>query len=86
MKISEIVGVRDDGFVLDDVFGFEQSGVDETSTARGQFYATEHRPVCLNRLRAVDVRQPDKIFDQRRLASLENSLNLTLNFKREIIR
>ena len=70
MKISEIVGVRDDGFVLDDVFGFEQSGVDETSTARGQFYATGHRPVCLNRLRAAGVRLPDEIFDQRRLASL----------------
>lgn len=70
MKISEIVGVRDEGVILDDVFGFEQSGVDETSTARGQFYATGHRPMCLNRLRAAGVRLADEIFDQRRLASL----------------
>lgn len=70
MRISEITGVRDDGIVLEDVFGFEQTGIDETSTARGQFYATGHRPVCLARLRAAGIRLADEMFDQRRLASL----------------
>ncbi|MDA0282560.1 MAG: CpaF/VirB11 family protein, partial [Planctomycetota bacterium] len=70
MKISEIIGVNDHGIRLEDVFGFEQTGVDETSTARGQFYATGHRPVCLSKLRAAGIRLADEIFDHRRLASL----------------
>lgn len=70
MKISEVVGVENDEILLEDVFGFEQTGVDETSTARGQFYATGYRPACLDRMRASGVRLGDETFDQQRLASL----------------
>ena len=34
MQVSEIVGVREGGFHLEDVFGFEQTGVDELGVAR----------------------------------------------------
>lgn len=70
MKISEVVGVENDEILLEDVFGFEQTGVDETSTARGQFYATGYRPACLDRMRASGVRLGDETFDQQCLASL----------------
>jgi len=67
MQVSEIVGVRDGGFHLEDVFGFEQTGVDELGVATGEFYFTGYRPLCLSRLRASGIRLPDELFDKRRI-------------------
>jgi pilus assembly protein CpaF len=68
MQVSEIVGVREGGFHLEDVFGFEQTGVDEVGMAQGEFYFTGYRPVCLSRLRAAGIRLADELFDKRRIA------------------
>jgi len=67
MQVSEIVGVNEGGFHLEDICGFEQTGVDETGVARGEFYFTGYRPVCLGRLRAAGIRLPDELFDKRRM-------------------
>lgn len=67
MQVSEIVGVRDGGFHLEDVFGFEQTGVDEAGVAQGEFYFTGYRPMCLARLRSSGIRLPDELFDRRRI-------------------
>ena len=68
MQVSEIVGVNDNGFHIEDIFGFEQTGVDELGVAQGEFYFTGYRPMCLARLRAAGLRLPDEIFDKRRIA------------------
>jgi len=68
MRVSEIVGLRDGGLQLEDIFGFEQTGVDDTGVAQGEFYVTGYRPLCLNRLRAAGIRLPDEMFDKRRIA------------------
>ncbi len=68
MQVSEIVGVRDNGFQLEDVFGFEQTSVDELGVAQGEFFFTGFRPTCLGRLRASGIRLPDELFDRRRIA------------------
>lgn len=67
MQVTEIVGVKEGGFHLEDIFGFEQTGVDETGVAQGEWYFTGYRPRCLSRLRAAGVRLPDELFDKRRL-------------------
>jgi pilus assembly protein CpaF len=67
MRVSEIVGLRDGGLQLEDVFGFEQTGVDDTGIAQGEFYVTGYRPLCLTRLRAAGIRLPDEMFDKRRI-------------------
>ena len=67
MQVSEIVGFAEGGFHLEDVFGFEQTGVNEHGIAQGEFYFTGHRPLCLNRLRACGVRLSDHLFDKRRI-------------------
>jgi pilus assembly protein CpaF len=67
MQVSEIVGIRDNGFHLEDIFGFEQTSVDEMGMARGEFYFTGFRPTCLGRLRASGIRLPDELFDRRRI-------------------
>ncbi len=68
MRVSEIVGLRDGGLQLEDIFGFEQTGVDDTGVAQGEFYVTGYRPLCLTRLRAAGIRLPDEMFDKRRFA------------------
>ncbi|MDA7503650.1 CpaF family protein [bacterium] len=67
MQVSEIVGLKEGGFHMEDVFGFEQTGVDELGVAQGEFYFTGYRPVCLSKLRAAGVRLPDELFDKRRI-------------------
>ena len=67
MQISEIVGVKDGGFHMEDIFGFEQTGVDALGIAQGEFFFTGYRPMCLSRLRAAGLRLPDELFDKRRV-------------------
>ncbi len=67
MQVSEIVGIAEGGFHLEDVFGFEQIGINEQGFAQGEFYFTGHRPLCLNRLRACGLRLSDSLFDKRRI-------------------
>ena len=65
MGISEIVGTHDEGYHVEDVFGFEQTGVNDQGMTEGDFYISGYRPTCLSRLRAAGVRLPDEIFDRR---------------------
>jgi pilus assembly protein CpaF len=67
MRVSEITGFRDGGLQLEDIFGFEQTGVDDTGTAQGEFYVTGYRPTCLSRMRAAGIRLPDEMFDKRHM-------------------
>ena len=68
MQISEIVGVRDGSFHLEDIFGFEQTGVDDLGVAHGEFYFTGYRPACLKKLRAAGIQLSDDLFKKRRIA------------------
>jgi pilus assembly protein CpaF len=68
MRISEIVGVQDGDYQIEDIFAFEQTGVDANAAAVGRFYATGYRPRCIDRLRASGIDLPDGLFRQRRLS------------------
>lgn len=61
-KISEIVGVEDGNFKIEDVFGFRQLGVDDNKVAFGEFYATGYVPQCVERMRAAGEDIPDELF------------------------
>ena len=67
VRISEVVGLEDGNFCVEDIFGFEQLGVDELGDARGEFYATGYRPNCLERLRSAGVHLHDELFEKRRI-------------------
>jgi pilus assembly protein CpaF len=71
MRISELVGTENGELVLEDVFGFEQLGVNERGDVCGEFYATGYRPTCLERLRATGVHLPDEMFEKRRIPAIE---------------
>jgi pilus assembly protein CpaF len=65
-RISEIVGVEEGSYRLEDIFGFEQTGLDEEGNAVGEFYATGYKPQCLARLKAAGINLSPDIFEQRR--------------------
>lgn len=62
MRISEIVGIQDDNYVVEDIFGFEQQGIGADGCAQGRFYATGVRPKCLKRFEAAGLPLSDSMF------------------------
>jgi pilus assembly protein CpaF len=66
MRISEIVAIKNGNYHLEDIFGFEQTGVDEDGVAQGEFYTTGYRPQCLARIKAAGIHVPDSIFRKSR--------------------
>jgi pilus assembly protein CpaF len=67
-RISEIVGVENGAYRLEDIFGFEQTGLDGEGNAIGEFYATGYKPQCLTRLKAAGIVLPAELFEARRTA------------------
>jgi pilus assembly protein CpaF len=66
-RICEIIGVRDGAYHLEDIFGFRQTGVDRAGIAQGGFFATGHRPACLERFAACGIECPEELFRRRQL-------------------
>lgn len=64
--ISEIRAVVDGEYQLNEIFGFEQTGVDASGNAIGEFYATGYRPECLSRITASGLSLPAETFQQHR--------------------
>ncbi|QDV50363.1 Putative conjugal transfer protein [Gimesia fumaroli] len=65
-KVSEIVSMNSQGeYKVEDIFGFEQSGVDDQGNAQGTFYATGYRPNCLKRMEASGIQLSDCIFEKK---------------------
>lgn len=69
MQVSEIVGVEDGMYVIEDIFGYRQTDVNEQGIAQGEFFATGFRPACLSRLQAAGVRLSDDLFAERTIPS-----------------
>ncbi|MFN0195139.1 MAG: CpaF family protein [Planctomycetaceae bacterium] len=67
MRIAEITGVEKGDIQLQDIYGFQQTGVDEQGIAQGEFYVTGYRPKCLDNLKAAGVQLSDKMFEKRRI-------------------
>jgi pilus assembly protein CpaF len=63
--ITEILGMEQDTIVMQDIFKFEQEGVDENGRAVGSFISTGIRPTFVPRLEANGVRLPASVFRER---------------------
>ena len=66
-RVTEIVGVNDGEYHVEDIFGFKQTGVDEDGGAEGVFYATGYRPACLERLHSYGIDLPEGLFQEQQL-------------------
>jgi pilus assembly protein CpaF len=65
VQIVEITAMEGDTICLHDIFRYNQTGVDETGHACGQFEACGVRPLLLNRLKAKGMELPSDMFQHR---------------------
>jgi pilus assembly protein CpaF len=72
-RISEIAGLHDGEYIVHDLFGYKQCGVDEHGQSRGYFYATGNKPRFLTRLHDVGIDLPEHVFSKRELTAVENT-------------
>lgn len=64
-RITELVGVEDGQYRLEDIFGYRQTGVDAEGNAVGEFYVTGYIPACVERLRTTGAPISDAWFARR---------------------
>ncbi len=67
MRISELSGVTDGEFDIEDIFVFRMAGI-EDGQVLGSFYATGYQPQCLGRLAMKGHDLDPKMFTARQLA------------------
>lgn len=60
--ITEVQGMEGEVVVLQDIFVFEQKGVDDHGKIIGRFRPTGIRPKFMNKLEAAGIRLPDDLF------------------------
>ena len=63
--ITEVLGMEGDTIVMQDIFVYEQTGVDEMGKVVGRFTATGIRPRFMSRLEASGITLPAEIFARR---------------------
>ena len=63
--ITEIVGMEQDTIVMQDIYKYNQDGIDENGKAIGHFESTGIRPTFMDRLESGGVRLPSSAFRQR---------------------
>jgi len=67
MRISELTGVVNGEFVMEDIFVYRMAGVDSSGKMMGSFYATGHEPVCLRRMASKGFQIDSRLFTPREL-------------------
>ena len=66
VSIQEITGIEGEVIVMQEIFGFEQTGIGPDGAVLGRFRATGIRPQFCERLRVRGVVLPDDVFDPAR--------------------
>jgi pilus assembly protein CpaF len=69
LRISEILDVKQGNYEVQDIFGFKQTGIDESGIAVGEFYATGYLPKCLDRMKASGAELSEAMFKERTIAT-----------------
>lgn len=63
--ITEVLGMEQDTIVMQDIFRFEKTGVDQNGKAIGRFISTGIRPSFMDRLEQAGIRLPASTFRER---------------------
>jgi pilus assembly protein CpaF len=67
LRISELHGVTDGEFDLEDIFVFRMAGIDGSGKVLGSFYATGYEPHCLGRMATRGEELDPAVFAAREL-------------------
>ncbi|MFQ6048645.1 MAG: CpaF family protein [Phycisphaerae bacterium] len=65
VSVTEVQGMEGETITMQDIFRFEQEGVDSSGKAYGQFVATGIRPTFLERIAAAGCEVDPSIFERR---------------------
>ncbi|MFG0267213.1 MAG: CpaF family protein [Rhodopirellula sp. JB055] len=63
--ITEVVGMEQDTIILQDIYRFNQQGINSEGKAHGQFVCSGVRPSFMDKLEAAGVRLPASAFRER---------------------
>ena len=63
-SIAELVGLDAEGVIVEEIFRFERTGVDDAKRVLGRFRTTGYRPGFMDRLHAVGISLSDALFDE----------------------
>jgi pilus assembly protein CpaF len=64
-SITEVMNMEQETIIMQDIFKFQQLGIDQNGRAFGQFVATGVRPSFINRLETKGVKLPMNMFQER---------------------
>ncbi|HTX34139.1 MAG TPA: CpaF family protein [Bryobacteraceae bacterium] len=64
LSVSEVLGIQDEQVHLQEIFGFERTGVNDAGKVQGRFRATGTNPRILERLRVSGIQLPPQIFEE----------------------
>jgi pilus assembly protein CpaF len=70
-RVAEVVGIEGDVVSMQDVFRYEQTGLDAEGRAEGHFESAGVRPYCYDQLRAEGETLPAELFSRQTLGSTE---------------
>jgi len=68
-RVSEMTGIQDGEYQMQEIFGFKQTGMDDQGNAQGHFYATGNIPTFCRRLEELGIEVPSRVFRQGPLTS-----------------
>jgi pilus assembly protein CpaF len=63
--ICEVIGMEQEIIVMQDIFKFQQLGIDQNGRSFGQFMATGVRPTFMHKLEAAGIRLAGNLFQER---------------------
>ncbi len=63
VSFQEITGMEGDTITLQEIFSFEQTGIDGKGIVRGRFRAKGIRPKFVERFKALSIPTPHDLFD-----------------------
>lgn len=64
-SITEVMGMEQDIIVMQEIFRFKQTGIDQNGRALGQFEATGVRPSFVSKIEAAGIKLPSNMFQER---------------------
>jgi pilus assembly protein CpaF len=67
ISLQEITGMEGDIITLQEIYSFEQTGLDANGVVKGRFKATGIRPRFVERFKALGIAIPADIFDTRKV-------------------
>jgi len=63
MSVQEVTGMEGDIVTMQEIFTYEQTGIDKNGKVKGRFRATGIRPKFAEKFQAMGIQIPHELFD-----------------------